>query len=152
MTEYEAGEALDAVIAERVMGKVPGVDFGLRPAHQWEWNEGSDYNTMSCPWCWTVSQDWVKEDEHIDSKIDARPCDRPPSDYSTDLEEALKVFAAPRENAELVLEVFDDLSGHVDCVIQPRVLTVEFPFQNLQVDGPRAICLAALKAEARVTA
>lgn len=47
MTDLEAGRDLDALVAEKVMGLVPGKDFGKWPAHVWQLDDDGEIDTFA---------------------------------------------------------------------------------------------------------
>ena len=73
----------NAIIAERLMGLRPGVDWGEFPLHDWQRNEESEYNTVWCPRCYK-SHDWQDFRHGVDDirKADPGPCWDDPPDYT----------------------------------------------------------------------
>ncbi len=143
MSEYEAGTELDALIAERVMGKVPDVDFGLRPHHEWEWDDHSEYNRMFCRWCWESSQEWVDpKTAQVDPEIDARPCYRAPLAYSTNIAQAWRVVEWMIAEGWLVTVEYR--RGQWTCEVE-RIDRDESVVMVVGDTAPLAICRCVLK-------
>lgn len=73
----------NAIIAERLMGLRPGVDWGEFPLHDWQWNEESEYSEVWCLRCYKSydRQDVICGVEHI-RRLDPGPCWDDPPDYT----------------------------------------------------------------------
>lgn len=82
----DAGRALDALIAEKVMGLNQPNDFGLIDKHTWQRDEDDEYCRYVCRRCYTWSEAWVKE-----SELEVGPCDVSPTHYSRSLSAAWQV-------------------------------------------------------------
>ena len=99
----KAGEELDALVAERVMGLVRGVDFGEWPEHDWKREEdgsidifgyesGDYHNGPGCKRCgWGYCHHCDPWDPN-DLPEEVRTCKVSSPKYSTFLPMAWKVF------------------------------------------------------------
>jgi hypothetical protein len=138
-----SGRELDVAVAEKVMGLIPQVDFGLRPAHQWEWNEHSEYNTLFCHWCWNSSQDWCQGPEDVSPHIAARPCWNPPPSYSTDGNAMLQVLNVLIQHDWQPELWYEDGAWHAELRSLSRE---EGLVSETATELPAAVCRAALRA------
>lgn len=85
--ELVAGRELDALVAERVMGLVPGKDFGAWPGHAWQLDEdgeiddfaydGDEHNGPRCTLC---DESYC---QHCEKPSEV--CEQYPPTYSTNL-------------------------------------------------------------------
>lgn len=78
-------EALNELIAQRVMGLVEGRDFGTFPDHDWNADEVNDYNQYMCRRCFESTPEWSAKNDDSDESLRRRfpgPCSEPAPDYS----------------------------------------------------------------------
>lgn len=100
MTELQAGPELDALVAERVMGLQPGVDFGSWSEHYWKrlangeiddfGLESEHHNGPMCARCYYAYC------EHCQDGPD-QPCAVKPPRYSTEIQYAWRVIERIKE-------------------------------------------------------
>src|SRR5690242_5200794 len=142
----EASRALNALVAEKVMGKQPGVDFGEWPEHQWKRDEddeidmfgydGDTHNGPSCTHCYYSychhCQDGPTE-----------PCEVEPPPYSTDIAAAWQVVDRLRPQMGVAIAVYDDGSARVE-LSRARLSFEESNIVAIGDTAPLAICRAAL--------
>lgn len=135
---------IDALVAERIMGLVPQVDFGQWDEHEWRCNEdgeidmfGFEFDHHNGPICVRCGYFYCEDCQDGP----AEPCVKAPPRYSSDIAAAWQVVEKMRERATyMAVErhpnywravVYDgnwyfELSEHADA-------------------APLAICLAALR-------
>ena len=138
-----AGRELDALVAEKVMGLKPGVDFGAWPEHEWKRDEdgtvdvfGFDADTHNGPVCVRCGYGYC----HHCQKEPSAPCEKRPRRYSTDIAAAWGVVErlAALGN-HVAVESWRDSSD-------ARWQVVVYDKHAYAPTAPLAICLAALKA------
>ncbi len=115
MTDLEAGPALDAKIAERVMGLTPGVDFGSWPEHDWKRTENGEIDN----WAWDTDNHGGPSCVrcyygYCDGCQDAptEPCEVEPPTYSTNITCAWEVVERMGELGHIKWQVDHDQDGY----------------------------------------
>ena len=105
--ELVAGRELDALVAEKVMGLVPGKDFGTWPKHVWQLDDDGEVDNFAYdgdkhngPRCTLCDYSYC---HHCEGPNDT--CDKPPPGYSTYLLWAWRVVE------RLQLAVIPDAAG-----------------------------------------
>ena len=140
----QPGTELDALVAEKVMGLVPGVDFGEWPEHQWKKKPdgtiddmASEWDTHNGPCC---ERCWYSYCHHCQDGPDVK-CKKTPPGYSTSIGTAwavvdkLRMTIGPRHWQQDRIGLWI-----ADCGEPGRRI------YGAAETAPHAICLAALSA------
>lgn len=150
-TDIPAGRELDALVAEKVMGLVPGKDFGEWPEHQWRRNakgeidyveQGERHGGPVCDRCeFGYCQHCPGERE----EAKAHPCEIEPDDYSTDIAAAWQVverlLTMDPERIQFSIESrYPEWTVNTWCRAEDNNVCV------VAETAPLAICRAALRA------
>lgn len=93
-----AGSALDAIVAERIMGLVPGRDFGAWPEHQWKRNADGTVDDCAVMGDYHNGPDCLRCGHtyciHCHPNGDGEPCEQEPPGYSGSIGLAWRVVQA----------------------------------------------------------
>lgn len=152
-----AGRELDALVAEKVMGLMPGKDFGEWPEHDWLKNEdGSvdifamDADTHNGPRCIRCNYGYC---HHCQTRP-TQPCVKSPVPYSTGILFAWRIVEHMKKNhTHGVFSITGPSDEHNKwfCIFEKKWrghnLDAKDHFDWPSADtAPLAICKAALKA------
>jgi len=156
MTDLPPGPELDALVAEKVMGLKPGVDFGSWPEHDWKRDEdgeiapfGYDGDTHNGPQCTRCHHSYCEHCHPEGDPYDPTREVRPPA-YSTAIIRAWQVVERLDEVPSLWKPVVRMEWYEHDGCGSVRVVdrkgggdgVTKTSYHSL----PHAICLAALAA------
>lgn len=147
MSKRKPGPELDRLVAEKVMGLVPGVDFGQWPEHAWKKNAdgtidtcASDYEHHNGPMCERCCYSYC---EHCQDGPDKGvPCVKEPPSYSTFVVRAWEVVEKMCALG-FVVQINNDEHCTVARIIDKNGDGIA---SAIEETAPHAICLAALRA------
>lgn len=143
-----AGRELDALVGARVMGLVPGKDFGAWPGHVWQLDVFGEVDVLafdtgehSGPCCTLCGQSYC---QHCGQPPEV--CEKVAPPYSTNMAFGWPVVERLRERG-FDVDVTARPGWQYGCRVAPKgafnVAAVKFEAAD---SAPMAICLAALNA------
>lgn len=148
MTKEEI-KKINELIAEKIMGLQPQIDFGTWPEHDWQLDEDGeidefvlDVHNHNGPGC---NRCYYSYCHHCLDGPD-EPCEKKAPDYAGSISTVMQVIDKLKE--KYIVEIEIDRNG-VECRLLNEYLDNEDEsFTALATEGdtiPIAVCLAALK-------